>query len=79
MKSPNNPMEELVEIVASKTGISQDQARTAIQAVITHLESKMSPAMAGILNTVLASEGGGANPAVGEAESLLKSVVGKFL
>ncbi len=78
-------MEELVQIVASKTGISEDQARAAIQAVIQHLESKMSPSMAGILSTVLASEGmggaagaTGANPLVGEAEGMLKSMVGGF-
>jgi len=76
-------MEELVQIITSKTGISDDQARAAIQAVIQHLESKMSPEMSGILNTVLASEGTGAgaagsNPLVTEAESVLRSTLGGF-
>jgi len=34
-------MEELVQTVADKTGISQDQARSAIQTVIDHLKDKL--------------------------------------
>lgn len=75
----NNFMEELVQIVATKTGISPDQARAAIEAVIQHLESKMSPAMAGVLNSVLNAEGQGGSSAVAtEAEGMLKSFVGGF-
>ncbi|MBV8390549.1 MAG: hypothetical protein JO080_12165 [Mucilaginibacter sp.] len=34
-------MEELIQTVADKTGISQDQARSAIQTVIDHLKDKL--------------------------------------
>jgi nucleoid DNA-binding protein len=34
-------MEELIQTVAEKTGISPDQARSAIEAVIDHLKDKL--------------------------------------
>ena len=34
-------MEELIQTVAEKTGISTDQARSAIEAVIAHFKDKL--------------------------------------
>jgi nucleoid DNA-binding protein len=34
-------MEELIQAVADKTGISPDQARTAIETIIDHLKDKL--------------------------------------
>ena len=34
-------MEELIQTVADKTGISPDQARTAIETIIDHLKDKL--------------------------------------
>ena len=34
-------MEELIQTVADKTGISPDQARSAIETVIDHLKDKL--------------------------------------
>jgi len=34
-------MEELIQTVADKTGISPDQAKSAIEAIIDHLKDKL--------------------------------------
>lgn len=46
-------MDELVKVVAQKTGLSQDQARAAAQAVIDFLKTKLPAPVAAQIDTVL--------------------------
>ena len=49
-------MDELVKLVAKKTGLSQDQAKTAVTLVVDYLKKKLPAPVAGQIDTVL---GGG--------------------
>jgi len=46
-------MDELVKLVAQKTGLSQDQARTATQVVVDFLKSKLPAPVASQIDGVL--------------------------
>lgn len=49
-------MDELVELVAKKTGLSEEMAQTAVDTVIDYLKEKMPGPAAAQLDTLL--EGG---------------------
>ncbi len=51
-------MDELVKMVASKTGISEDQARTAVQTVVGYLKQKLPAPIAGQVDAALAGSSG---------------------
>lgn len=48
-------MEELIKVVAGKAGISEDQARSAVQAVVGFLKEKLPAPLAGQVEGVLSS------------------------
>jgi hypothetical protein len=50
-------MEELTNLVAQKTGISQEQARTAVETVLTHLKSHLPEPLANQLDSVVSGGG----------------------
>jgi len=52
-------MDELVKLVAQKTEISHEQAKTAVETVLGFLKSKLPPAIAGQIDAVLAGGAGG--------------------
>jgi hypothetical protein len=54
-------MDELIKLVAQKTGISPDQARAAVETVVGFLKQKLPAPIAGQLDGVLA--GGAASGA----------------
>lgn len=54
-------MEELIKQVSSKTGISEDQARTAVTTVLGFLKSKLPEPIAGQIDNALGSGGGESN------------------
>ncbi len=58
-------MDELVKVVAQKTGLSEDQARAAAQAVIDYLKTKLPAPVAGQLDSVLKGGGSMADMAKG--------------
>jgi hypothetical protein len=51
-------MEELVNVVSQKTGLSHDQAQAAAQAVLDYLMTKLPAPVAGQIKSAL---GGGQN------------------
>lgn len=51
-------MDELVKAVAQKTGLSEDQARAATQAVLDYLKKKLPAPIAGQIDSVLQGGGG---------------------
>jgi uncharacterized protein (DUF2267 family) len=52
-------MDELVNLVSSKVGISQEQARQAVNVVIGFLKDKLPAPIAGQLDSVLKGGKGG--------------------
>jgi hypothetical protein len=59
-------VDELVKMVADKVGISEAQARQAVEVVIGFLKDKLPPPIAGQLDSVLSGDLGGlANQAKG--------------
>ncbi|HWB60262.1 MAG TPA: hypothetical protein VG733_12270 [Chthoniobacteraceae bacterium] len=69
-------MQKLVDIVVQKTGLSQDQAQAAVQAVLDHIKGKLPPAIAGQVDALIEGDGSGVE---GEVESLAKNALGGFL
>ncbi len=50
-------MDELVNLVAQKAGLSPDQARTAVQTVLDFLKQKLPAPVAAQLDGVLSGKG----------------------
>lgn len=46
-------MDELVKLVSEKTGISEDQARQAVEAVVGYLKDKLPEPIAGQIDKAL--------------------------
>ncbi len=63
-------MQEIVKLVSEKVGISNDQARVAVEVVINFLKDKLPEPLAGQLDGLLS---GGGNP-----QDLLKNIGGLF-
>ena len=56
-------MDELVKLVAKKTGIAEEQARTAVMTVLSFLKERLPGPLAGQLDGLLAA--GGPTPNLG--------------
>jgi uncharacterized protein (DUF2267 family) len=67
-------MDELIKMVTEKAGISEDQARQAIEAVMGFLKDKLPGPIAGQVENVL---GGGEMPDVGGLGKTLGGLLGK--
>jgi len=50
-------MDELVELVAERTGISEELARTAVETVIGFLKEKLPDPIAGQIDSLLSGGG----------------------
>ena len=66
-------MDELVKQIVAKTGISQDQARMAVQTVAGFLKEKLPAPIAGQVDSVLA----GNAPNLGDAGKSLGGLFGR--
>jgi uncharacterized protein (DUF2267 family) len=51
-------MDQLVKLVSEKVGISEKQAKTAVEVVIGFLKDKLPSQAAGMLDKALSDEGG---------------------
>lgn len=51
-------MDEIVKLVVKKTGISEEQAKKAVETVIGFLKTKLPAPIGGQLDAVLKGEGG---------------------
>lgn len=56
-------MDELIKQVAAKTGISEDQARTAVTTVLGFLKTKLPAPIAGQIDNAI---GGGGESGLGD-------------
>jgi NAD-dependent DNA ligase len=52
-------MEELINKVSQRTGISADKARSAVETVIEHLKAKLPSSVSSHLDSVVSGKGGG--------------------
>ena len=69
-------MDELVKQVAAKTGISEDQARSAVNTVIGFLKDRLPAPLAGQLDNVV-SGGGAAAGGLGDIASKVGGIFGE--
>jgi uncharacterized protein (DUF2267 family) len=73
-------MNELIDLVVQKTGISQDDAQKAVQVVVDALKSKLPAPIAAQVDTFLSGGvSGGVNTLEAEAGNILKSELGGML
>jgi len=72
-------MDELVNLVVQKTGLSQDQARQAVEVVVNELKSRLPAPIASHMDAFLAAGmAGGMNTLAAEAGELLKGKLGNL-
>ena len=70
-------MDELINLVVQKTGISQDDARKAVEVVVNALKSKLPAPIASHVDAFLAGGlSGGVNTLEAEAGEMLKGKLG---
>jgi ribosomal protein L31E len=50
-------MDEIINLVVQKTGISRDQAKTAVETVVNFLKQKLPAPLAGQIDSLLNSGG----------------------
>ncbi len=62
-------MDELISMVVKKTGISQDQAKMAVQTVVQFIKEKLPAPIAGQIDGILS--GGSLKDAAGKLGGLL--------
>jgi ribosomal protein L7/L12 len=51
-------MDEIIKLVSEKTGLSADQAKSAVETVVNYLKTKLPAPLAGQLDSLLAGGGG---------------------
>jgi uncharacterized protein (DUF2267 family) len=73
---PTNIMDDLINLVVQRTGISQEDARKAVEVVIDTLKSKLPAPIASHLDSFLS---GGVGTLAEEAGELLKGRLGTIL
>jgi hypothetical protein len=70
-------MDDLINLVVKKTGISQDDARKAVEVIVSELKSKLPGPIASPVDAFLAGGvSGGMNTLAGEATDMLKGKLG---
>ena len=72
-------MDELINAVAQKTGMSQDNARKAVEVIVNELKSRLPAPVASHLDTFLSGGmSGEMNTLAGQAGELLKGKIGNL-
>ncbi len=69
-------MEELIKQVTERTGISEEQARTAVQTVLGYLQNNLPAGISDQLGGLLGGAGGGASGGVGDILGGLGGMLG---
>ena len=73
-------MNELVQIIMQKTGLSQDKAQEVVDTVVTHLKGRLPEALTSHLSAFLSSSGDtGATAGIADkAKSVVAGLGGLF-
>ncbi len=66
-------MDEIVNLVADRAHISQDQARTAVQTVMDFMKQKLPPQMASQVDALMS----GSTPNMGDAAKGVGGMLGR--
>jgi hypothetical protein len=69
-------MDELVKQITERTGISEGQAKTAVDTVLGFLKTRLPAPIAGQLDTVIGSGAGVAGDLAGKAGDVAGNVLG---
>ncbi len=70
-------MDELINLVVKKTGISQEDARKAVEVIVTELKTKLPGPIASHLDSFISGgASAGLNTLAGEAGEMLKGKLG---
>ena len=69
-------MEELIKQVTAKTGISEDQARTAVSTVLDFVKQRLPAPIAGQIENAMSGEGGGIGGTLGDLASKAGGLLG---
>jgi hypothetical protein len=69
-------MEELIKKVSEKTGISEDQARTAVTTVLGFLKDKLPAPIAGQIENVMGGGESSAGGGIGDIASKVGGLLG---
>jgi nucleoid DNA-binding protein len=64
-------MNELINLVSQKAGISQDQARTAVTAVLDFLKQRLPSQVSSQIDVVMSGQGGNAANVAKGVEGML--------
>jgi hypothetical protein len=72
-------MNELIQLISQRTGLSPDKAQEVVNVVLSHLKEKLPPSLASSLESFLAdgSAGSGGN-LEGEAKAIAAGLGGLF-
>jgi uncharacterized protein (DUF2267 family) len=72
-------MDQLVKLVQERVGLSEEQARQAVETVVGFLKQKLPAPIAGQIDAVLANESamGGASDALKQGQERLGGILGK--
>ena len=65
-------MDELIKQVTERTGISEEQARTAVETVLGHLKTALPASISGQLDGII----GGGTGAIGDLAGRAGDIVG---
>ncbi len=73
-------MNEIVQLLQEKAGLSQEQAQSVVQLLASHLQSRIPESMQGLVMPLLGvgAAGDGQTAESGGLSSLLGSVAGMF-
>lgn len=69
-------MDELIKRITEKTGISEDQARSAVTTVTGFLKEKLPAPIAGQIDNVLSGAGGAVTDKLGDVASKVGNMFG---
>ena len=72
-------MDELVQLIMQKTGLSQDKAQEVVDTVVTHLKGKLPQALTSHLNAFLESSSGASSGIADQAKSVIAGLGGMFV
>lgn len=72
-------MDELVKQVTERTGISETQARTAVDTIVGFLKNRLPEPLAGQLDSVIAGGAGGAGDVIGKVSDMAGGMLGGVL
>jgi uncharacterized protein (DUF2267 family) len=69
-------MDELIKQVTAKAGISEDQARSAVNTVLDFVKSRLPAPIAGQIENAISGEGGGIGGTLGDMASKAGGLLG---